>query len=264
MLIKYNIVGDISFYTRHPLTSLVRVEIEGVVQIFMSKTIIILNMQIKRPLRNLSHLILGSFFIFLICQETIIYQEEIFLSNQFTFALRAHGILAFWLFVFLAISILFEILRLKIKIINQWIFKNFPLIFKSTEQGRVSGLTHFLAAILITYLVFPFKIFLLAIVFLTFGDLAAVVIGQLFGHKKISFYLIKNQKTWAGAMGCFFISLISGFLLMKFLNLDISLLILVFGALTATAVELFFNYPDDNYTIPIISGGVMYLLIFLI
>lgn len=199
-------------------------------------------MPLKRPLRNLSHLVLGGFFIFLICTA------------------QTRSVLSFWLSIFLAISILFEVLRLKIKILNQWIFKNFPLVLKQTEQGRVSGLTHFLVAILITYLIFPFQISLLAIAFLTFGDLAAVVIGQLFGRQKIHLPLAQNKKTWAGTIGCFLISLISGYLLIEFLQIDISLIILVLGSLTAALVELFFNYPDDNYTIPIISGGVMGLL----
>jgi len=200
-------------------------------------------MPLKHPLRNLFHLILGGFFIFLI------------------WAAQARSILVFWLFIFLASSILFEILRLKIKIINHWIFKIFPFVFKQSEHGRVSGLTHFLAAILITYLIFPLQISLLAIAFLTFGDLAAVVIGQLFGRRKINLQLAKNKKTWAGTLGCFLISFFSGYLLIKFLQIDVSAAIIGIGALTAALAELFFNYPDDNYTIPIISGGVMGLLL---
>ena len=146
--------------------------------------------------------------------------------------------------------LLLDIVRLLSKKTNLILFKSF--LFKQKEVRTFSSMTMFLVAIFLSILLFPKNIAILALTFLIFGDVFAKVIGMLFGKVHIF------KKTLEGSITYFLAAGIFGLLLQPYLG--ISYLILVIGALTAALVELIPWGVDDNLSVAIISGAVMYIM----
>jgi dolichol kinase len=84
----------------------------------------------------------------------------------------------------------------------------------------------------------------------------AAIIGKKFGHTKIL-----ANKSLEGSLACFVACLVIGLFVAWLFPAHLTLQIIVIGALTATIVELFSLWIDDNLTIPLISGLVMQSLI---
>lgn len=147
--------------------------------------------------------------------------------------------------------LLLDIIRLLSKKTNLFLFRT-PVFFKKKEIGTFSSMTLFLVAIFLAILLFPKEIAILTLVFLIFGDVSAKVIGILFG--KIHLY----KKTLEGSMAYFLAAAIFGLMLQPYL--EVNLLILIIGALTAAIVELIPWGIDDNISVALISGAVMYVM----
>ena len=139
-------------------------------------------------------------------------------------------------------SICFEIIRLYSAPISQW-FLALPMLFKKQEKKRISGLTHFLLAILLTTIFFPKSITFVSISFLTIGDVSASIVRQIWGRIRIL------NKTLEGSISNFVLSLTTGVILHYTLILDITLTLITIGALFSTIFELILIWPDDNYAV---------------
>ena len=82
------------------------------------------------------------------------------------------------------------------------------------------------------------------------GDTTAGLIGRKFG--RLNFY----NKTLEGTFSGFIICLIIGLIM----DLNLADIIIIFGALSAMIIELIPTSFDDNLTIPLFSGTIMYVL----
>lgn len=147
--------------------------------------------------------------------------------------------------------LLLDIIRLLSRKTNIVLFKTF--LFKQKEVQTFSSMTLFLVANFLSILFFPKEIAILALVFLIFGDVSAKVIGMLYGKVHIF------KKTLEGSIAYFLTAMIFGLVLQPYL--DINLSILIVGALTAAIVELIPWGIDDNISVALISGAVMYIMI---
>jgi len=154
--------------------------------------------------------------------------------------------------------LLADIIRLSIKAINKTITGTLKRFMKEEEAYRFSGSTYFTFACLICVYFFPKMIAITAIIFLCVGDPSASIIGRLFGKVK----LFGGKKSLEGSLTMFVVNSVIGYFF-------VGPLLGVIGALTSTIVELFpfhlitpshYGWIDDNATIPVISGFVMYLL----
>ena len=84
-------------------------------------------------------------------------------------------------------------------------------------------------------------------IFLTVGDSSAAVIGKLLPVGQI------GSKHISGSIAGF----LASFIVVFYLNHNISILVLFIGAFVAMFIELIPLRVNDNLTIPIISGFAM-------
>lgn len=128
----------------------------------------------------------------------------------------------------------------------------FDSLFRRHEKTRVSGAVFLVIACVISFSAFDYWIAFLAVSMAVFGDLAAAIIGQIFGKTK--FY---KNKTYVGTLACLVMNIVVGLLTLP------SLPILIFGmAVTATLFEAFTRKLDDNLTVPLFAGFVGQMVVY--
>ncbi|MHA1670746.1 MAG: glycerol-3-phosphate acyltransferase [Promethearchaeota archaeon] len=154
-------------------------------------------------------------------------------------------------FVSIAFIIL-DIIRFLHKQTNILLHERVKSLFRKNEFHTFSSMTIFLTAFFVTILVFPKEIAITASTFLIFGDIFGKVFGLAFGKHKIL------NKTLEGTLAYFGCILICSYVL--YTLLDISPYILIFGGLSAPLIELFSMGVNDNITVPIFSGAIMYVV----
>ncbi|MDI6690000.1 MAG: glycerol-3-phosphate acyltransferase [Actinomycetota bacterium] len=142
-----------------------------------------------------------------------------------------------------------DILRLGIKRINLFLFKNLFFAFKEKERVQFSSMTLFLIGAFLTFLLFERNIAFAALVFLIFGDIFAKIFGILYGKHRIF-----DGKNVEGLLGYFLASLLAGYLLLPYVNL--LFWVIALGSLAAAVAEVL-PLPNDNFSVPLISAASM-------
>jgi len=193
------------------------------------------NMKTK-PWRKLWHLVGGSFFpvlAFFVPKEALLV------------ALGAvTGVFIAW-----------EIARLNNARVNRWMASHLRVILKEEERFRPIGTTYFLIASLAAFLFFDKYVAITSLLFVSIGDLVATVIGEEYGRQ-----VLFNNKTLEGSLACLASCLLVGMLLSR-ISPSMAPEVAMVGAVSATIVELLPIPIDDNLTVPLISGGIMTLII---
>jgi glycerol-3-phosphate acyltransferase PlsY len=131
--------------------------------------------------------------------------------------------------------------------------RSLGLFFKTAEAKRFSSMTYFLVSAFISFLVFPSEIPYLALAFTTVGDL----FGKLFGIRFGKTFLYK-RKTIQGALGFLGGSLMTAYIMSMLL--PIPLLFVCLGSVFAALVEVYFDLVDDNFSVSLLSGGLLFAL----
>lgn len=126
-------------------------------------------------------------------------------------------------------------------------------IYTERERKRFSSMTAFLVAVFIVFLVFPQAIAYLALGFLTVGDMYGKLLGIRFARVPLI-----GGRTLSGSLGFVTGSLIAGYVIYLFVPYPVVFLFV--GAPVAAAIELFSTGFDDNFTVGILSGVVLYVL----
>ena len=150
------------------------------------------------------------------------------------------------------VFILLDIIRFLHKQTNVVLHEKAKALFRKNEFQRFSSMTVFLVAFFITILVFPPAIAITASTFLIFGDTFGKIFGLAFGKHKIL------NKTVEGTLAYYGCMMICGYVL--YTLLDISPLVLIIGGLSAPVIELFSMGLNDNITVPLFSGAIMYVV----
>lgn len=126
-------------------------------------------------------------------------------------------------------------------------FRDFVFRFERKDvQNPFTGAMFFYLGCTFAFILFPLPIASAACAMLSVGDSLSTLIGKKFGRHMI------GRKTLEGSLACFFGSLLVG---MFFVNPFLSF----FGAAASSLTELF-PRVNDNLTIPIVSGLVMFSL----
>lgn len=156
--------------------------------------------------------------------------------------------------IFLAIlgvsAVMIDFLRLEIKPIERFFFLHLGELFWEREKHNLTGATTYAVSAFLSVYFFDKWIAIAVLLFLSFGDTASHIIGVKWG---ITYF--NSEKTIEGSAACFIICLGVSMLLPQ-----PEILILVAGAVVASAVELFPLGVDDNLTLPLISGVAMEIL----
>jgi len=127
-------------------------------------------------------------------------------------------------------------------------FRDLTLRFERKEhlKNPFQGAFWFYLSCALTLLIFPFHIASAACCMLAVGDSFSTLFGVKFGRHKIT-----GNKSFEGSLACFLGSFAIG---LFFVNPVLSLI----GAVAAAFAELS-QRINDNFTIPIVSGFVMFL-----
>jgi dolichol kinase len=146
-----------------------------------------------------------------------------------------------------------DIMRLSVPSINDFFFTRFKSFIRKNEAHRLTGSAPYVLGIGLSLYLYTEEVATAAICFLAFGDVAATTIGERFGKTKI------GDKSLEGTAAFVLAALAAGWscsLIMPGLSPGTVL----FGALVAAGVELLTLPVNDNFLIPIVSGGVMELI----
>ncbi len=120
-------------------------------------------------------------------------------------------------------------------------------VLREKERSRLMGSTYFLFSSLLVILLFPKPIAIASLLILILSDTAAALVGR--GIGKVSFW----GKTLEGSMAFFICSLLIVWIYPHLDRFSGSL-----AALGATLVELLPIPLDDNLTIPVVAGAIMF------
>jgi dolichol kinase len=148
----------------------------------------------------------------------------------------------------LAVSLVVEAARRRWPELNGFLWRLLPTVFRPWEGQRVLGSTWFAIGALLTLVAFGRDVGGTALLFLTWGDPAAELIGRAWGPQT-------GGKTVAGSLGCLFACLVAALVGMTVGGLGP--LTVLAGAVTATVVERWSPPPDDNIWIPVLGGLAM-------
>lgn len=191
--------------------------------------------------RKVWHLSMGLFMAFIYYFSGIAKTTAIFLLAS-----------AFGLAVFV------EMARLRVSSFNDKVLKFWGPLMRSCEVNKVSGTPYYILATLLSILIFPKPVAALAVLYLACGDPMASLFGILYGKKSIRF---SNGKSLIGTMAGVITCIITGLVFLSTLPLSLPSLIAIsfVGGVAGGTAELLPFDVDDNFTIPVISGFVLWL-----
>lgn len=149
------------------------------------------------------------------------------------------------------LAVIIDFLRLEVKPIGRFFLRYFGSIMWEREKHALTGATTYALAAFLSVYFFDKWIAIAVLLFLAFGDTAAHIIGVRWG---ITYF--DSEKTIEGSAACLIICLGISLLLP-----EPDIIVLIVGAVIASAVELFPLGVDDNITLPLISGVAMEILI---
>lgn len=161
------------------------------------------------------------------------------------------------LFVYTALFLVVlavEAARLTNPALNQFILTRFGSFIRPSEANRLTGTAPYIFGIGLSLYLYRSDIATAAICFLAFGDVAATTIGERYGKTKI------GKKSLEGTLA-FIVAAMAAGLLLPFAGVSLMHGIIFAGALVAAGVELLPLPVNDNLLIPVVSGGVMELLV---
>jgi len=123
----------------------------------------------------------------------------------------------------------------------------FGKVLREQEKETLMGSTYFLFSSLLTILLFPKSIAIVSLLILILSDTSAALVGK--GIGKISIF----GKTLEGSLAFFFCSL-----LIVWLYPNLNRFWGGIAALGATLIEILPIRVDDNLTIPLVAGAIMF------
>ena len=169
------------------------------------------------------------------------------------------------------IAAVLDFLRLKIPALRELGFKFFGGLMREQEDQHLTGMPFYALGCTISFILFPWPIAVLAVLYLAIGDPTASIIGVFYQRRKWGdqdTYLYR--KSWAGSFACFGICVVISLILLPFLfeSLGYSnwqLWILAFwGGAAAAFAEVLPLRTDDNLSLPLISGSFLWLMMTLL
>jgi len=149
------------------------------------------------------------------------------------------------------ISIFIDLLRHKNTFLSKWINWVLGPILREHESWDFTGSSYILSAFVLSVLFFNKKIAVAVICFAILGDMAAALVGRIFGKVKI----VNSSKTLEGSLAFF-----TSCLLIVIVIPSFPIWIGLVGALIATIVEALSIPVNDNFSVPLLSGLVMEIL----
>jgi diacylglycerol kinase (CTP) len=159
----------------------------------------------------------------------------------------------------LGLNLLIEITRLRIPAFNERVLRVMGPFMRSCEINRLSGVPYYLSAAILSIGIFPQPIAVLSLMYLAFGDPIASLFGILYGDRS---YRMASGKSLVGTSAAVLTCLVVSYVFMSS-NLNLSqgslLAMTLLGGLAGGLAELLPLEVDDNFSIPIVSGFILWL-----
>lgn len=160
----------------------------------------------------------------------------------------------------LGLDLIVETARLRIPSFNDQVLRYWGPFMRSCEVNKVSGVPYYILASLLALSIFPKPVGVLSVLFLAIGDPIASLVGILYGKNSPRIAEGKSLiGTLAGIAACTLTTLI----FLKAYPVAVSdsawIGLSLIGGLAGGTAELAPFDMDDNFTIPMISGFVMWL-----
>jgi len=158
-------------------------------------------------------------------------------------------------------AIMIDIIRLRRLPLHGFLNRLLGPILREHESADFAGASYILSASFFTILLFDKSVAVAAISFIILGDIAAALIGRRFGKTKIKWSMVEsndpnNRKSLEGSLSCLLMCIIV-VLVVPHLPLWVGIV----GALVATVVEGITLPINDNFSVPLISGLSMHILL---
>lgn len=155
--------------------------------------------------------------------------------------------------ILLGVAILIDIVRLLIPSINEK-YLNLKTFARLKEKRRLSGYSIFLFSVLIVASLFPKEIAVVSLAFFILGDTLAPFSRLI---RFLPQMPILGDKTIAGAIVIFAISLVAGLFIQSLTPLILPIKTIILGALLTSVLDQFSFVLDDNILVPF--GSAMLL-----
>ena len=157
----------------------------------------------------------------------------------------------------LAFSLIMETLRLRNPVLNQILIKVWGPVMRSCEVNRYTGIPFYLASSIVAIAAFPRPVAVLSILFLACGDPIASLVGILYGDKSIRF---SNGKSLLGTLAGVVTCVLVAFFYLRSMSFTPaqSVILSLVGGIAGGTVELIPLDMDDNFTIPVLSGFILW------
>lgn len=147
-----------------------------------------------------------------------------------------------------------DLVRFRVGWLNRHFLRWLAPLLKGSETNRITGATYLIIAALAVFGLFDSTIAAASLLFLSLGDPAAALVGRPMPGPRIW------GKSPGGTAAFLAVSLAVVGLLTGVGVIEYHWGLLV-GAAVAALVELASLPPDDNLTVPLISGGAMHFLV---
>ncbi len=165
---------------------------------------------------------------------------------------------------FFGLDLFVEMFRLRVPSFNAKVLRYWGILMRNNETTEFSGVPYYLASSCLAIALFPAPVASLSILLLAFGDPFASLFGNLFGHWGPRF---KSGKTLIGtSVGVLTCATVSYFFLksqMTDLPKHMLYQISIIGGLVGGISELLPLEIDDNFSVPMVSGFVLWFVLIL-
>jgi len=139
------------------------------------------------------------------------------------------------------------------------IFKNFTKVMRDKEKNAVGPHICLTVGSLIPMLLIPnYLIAIAGIIIAVFSDAAASLVGRKFGKRKLPF-AERTGKSYEGLIGGFIVAFLVPIpILLWGLNIGMTLILALIGAITVSVIDVLTPLVTDNYLNPIFASFAMY------
>ncbi len=162
--------------------------------------------------------------------------------------------LALWLMAALAgLFFIFELVRLNLWWLNNLFFACLGAVLRPEEWWHPTGAAYVLWGAMATALCFSREIAVAALSFLAVGDAVSSIIGSYLGGRRHR--ITRPYRTLGCLTAC-----VAASLALSHAGLGLSLPVLLCGALAVTITETLPLPINDNLSLPLVAGAVMWLL----
>lgn len=151
-----------------------------------------------------------------------------------------------------------EVARLRNPAFNEKCIRFFAPIIRLNEVDRISGMPYYIASAMFAIGVFPKPVAVLSLLYLALGDPIASLVGILYKGRSLS---IMEGKSFHGTFAAFSVCAVTTWVYLSSTGMHgLNLIRLtLLGGFAGALAELLPLDIDDNLTIPIVSGFILWV-----